>query len=165
MSESIDEKKVFPVAILDRDELYVVGVKQVVQLKNWAVDCPMLWLTDFTPRMGEIKTSGYGEAYGVGLLTSLDDKTFNYWATLPVKADAEVPQGMEKVHIPAGTYLECQIDSLENLPQAFVYAYETWLPEQKEYEPILNSPCYERYPANYQSTGNFAIYFPVKKIA
>ena len=170
MTEQGEGKKNYETALQERSEIPVIGMKISTNIERGAVDCSMLWIVDFAGRMSEIKTSGYGEGYGVAMVQHIkalklnENISFEYWATLPVKNDAVPPQGMGKYLIPAGLYLECLIHSLEDAMPVRYFIQDEWLPAHKDYRADLSRPCYERYPADYSETGQFSIYIPVDKI-
>ncbi len=152
----------FDVKAVDCKAVRVVGVKTTATMEGALKECSKLW-GDFMPRMPEIQLDGEMRSYGVSVMIGSDTDKFEYWAALPVAADAPVPAGMVDMTLPAGLYAECWITGLDKLTDCFNYIYSTWLPAHTEYEMEAANPGYELYLSDYEKTGRIGIYFPIKK--
>ncbi len=154
----------FSVSIAEYSAKRLVGMKVRTTMQKAQFDCPSNWRT-FGPRIVEIPAcSGGGQgAYGVSLM--LNENDFDYWAAVEASPQIAVPDGMETVDIPAGLYAKCAVANLEQLGEAYMYVYGTWIREQAEYTLDEKAPCFESYPPNWRINDAFEIYVPLKKKA
>ena len=153
------------VVVVNRPETALVGMFVRTSMQQAMIDCPKIWHENFGPRMAELCDENCGESYGVSWMVDEADCTFDYWAAVPLKKDARIPEGMATTTLPAGMYAELAVPSLEKLQEAYTTIWEKWLPNQKEYAPSETAPSYEVYPADYMQTGKLVLYFPIKPVS
>ncbi|NCC04329.1 MAG: AraC family transcriptional regulator [Proteobacteria bacterium] len=106
--------------------------------------------------------SGYGLCYAPKEKETFSDK-FRYTAALRVDDHASVPDGMEKIHIPAYEYaVFTHKGSLESLSSTNDYIWKTWLP--KSGFELADAPDIEIYGNRWNaetSTGEIDICLPI----
>ena len=82
-----------------------VGIGIDTSVQNASKDCPTVW-SDFMDRHDEIKNYVGGmKNYGVSINPDEKECTFRYIACAEVSEFEDIPEGMEKVEIPAESYL------------------------------------------------------------
>ena len=112
--------------IVSKEAFHVVGIEIRAHVQKH--DIPQLWAT-LGSRVCEIPNLVQpGVAYG--LTTSFDPETeeFDYVAGFGVEEVGDVPEGMGSWTVPAATYAAFAC-TLPTMPEAYNYAYHTWLPE------------------------------------
>ena len=95
-----------------------------------------LWHS-FAPNLKFVKNNVSSELYSVEVYNDVDFfKNFNpqlqfeKWATIQVSDFDSVPEGLEKLTIPAGKYAVFQYKGKPaNAAEFYRHIYETWLPE------------------------------------
>ena len=147
------------IAVVSFPAKHLLGVKVRTSMQSSATDCPALWQA-FSPRIAEMFMMG-NATFGVSVMVNEND--FDYWAAVESSSNTAVPDGMETTEIPAGLYAQCNVPSLEQLGEAFMYVYSQWIREQSEYTLDMHAPCFELYPPNWQPSDAVAIYVPVLK--
>lgn len=176
------ENQSFPTSVINRPAVRVIGLAVRTNMRDAPRDCKNLWHEQFAPRWHEVSSLRTGESYGVCWLVPDQDRSapphecrgegpgeeqsegqcrFDYWTALPVDENAPVPDGMRECYLPEGVYAECRVASLADLPAAYAYWYEKWLPAHTEYRCNMQAPCFELYPPEYQTSGRFSICFPL----
>ena len=148
----------YQVEVVTREAVTIVGVYIDTNMNDSALACPRLWSEVFGPRMEEIPTFA-GDSYGVSVMGSGD--AFTYWAGLVHVPGQPIPKGMSTLDLPGGLYACCHLTGLPGLALVYKYFYHVWGPGS-DYEFILDSPCYELYPANHMQTGRLSLYMPVR---
>lgn len=148
----------YQIDLVTREALTIVGLSVKTNMADSALDCPRLWSEAFGPRMEEVPTFA-GLSYGVSVMGP--DDSFEYWAGLLHLPGQEVPEGMGTLDLPGGLYACCHLEGLPGLAMAYKYFYHVWVPDS-DYEFVLDSPCYELYPANHMQTGKLSLYMPVR---
>lgn len=148
------------VAIVNRPEIVCAGIKTQTSFENAMRDCPVLW-EKFAPNMQSFPANPAfaDESFGVSIMTG--ETTLEYWAVMPLAPGAAVPDGMERVVIPAGEYAESSPTPLQEIGKAYDFLYVEWPKTQKKYTPNLKGVCYEKYMSDFIKTGNLAIYCPI----
>ena len=160
----------FPkLSIIELPALELAGLKVRTSMPRAPHDCPALW-ESFGPRMFELSDKdtciGFqGETYGASVMVDMEKGSFDYWATMPVTPGEALPQGMERLGVPAGLYAACSIPSLEELGAAYNYIYLEWLPGQSDYTLNMASPCFEHYDRRYLENGALDVLVPLLKKA
>jgi len=115
----------------------------------------------FMPRMKEIASQPI-ESFGASAMINEND--FDYYAALEIADGAPLPDGMETLDIPAGTYACCFVPSVEKLGEAYMYLYTDWLKANPEYALDAGNPhCFELYPSNWNLGVGFELLMPVRK--
>jgi Uncharacterized protein conserved in bacteria len=155
----------YTVTVVERSEENIVGMKIATDMSHAAEDCPKLWHDVFGPRMCEVQCDGEARSYGASFTTDIQTGRFDYWAAMPLRKDAPVPEGMEKAILPAGLYAECPVDSIGALVESYGYIFTEWLPQNNEYQADVNKPSYELYPADHLETGRAILYFPITRVS
>lgn len=137
----------------------VTGFKIRTDMQHTSVDCPKLWMEKFGPIMCSLPADPAYPGQSYGLSTNADTATgaFDYWATMPLAPDAEIPAGMESVILPAGEYLVCDLETLADIGPAFGAVYEEWLPSQTDYKLDMLAPFFELYGPQYLKNGRLSI--------
>lgn len=152
----------FDITIVSRPAIICAGDKVVTTMKNASIACPALW-EKFGPRMCSAPANPEfpDESYGASVM--LNENDFEYWAVMPLAPGAEVPQGMEKITLPAGEYAHCSLPSLKELGDAYTYIYGDWAKTRKDYGLDMQGVSYELYRSDFMKTGKLAIYCPLVK--
>jgi AraC family transcriptional regulator len=109
-------------------------------------------------------TLAYGICDGPKKTPSTPDQ-FHYTAGIVVTPDINVPNGMEKMTIPAAHYaVFTHTGSIKNLPKTIEYIWKDWLPNSGYTH--ANSPDFEEYDDRFKGddpTSLFDIYIPIQK--
>ena len=151
----------YKAAVVDYPARRLVGMKVLTSMKKASVDCPALWQA-FEQRFGAYMPDSCKGAYGLSFMVSAED--FYYWAAVDADLAKDVPEGLERVDIPAGLYAACVSPNLEKVGEAYSFLYQTWLSGQSEYALNEQAPCFELYPPNWQLTDSFEVFMPIRKI-
>lgn len=146
--------------VVEKPAVRIVGLHVRTNLANASANCGKLF-GQFGPRMHEITDNGGGVSYGVSWMVG--EREFDYWAALPVGADANVPEGMDSAEIPAGLYVEVPFASLEEIGRAYQRVFAEWLPSQREFVLRDDAPSFELYPADWEKTKRGSVFMPVRK--
>lgn len=111
--------------IVSKEAFTVVGIGTRAHLEKNEI--PQLWIS-LGSRVGEIRHIAKPSA-AYGLTTSFDPDTgkFDYVAGFGVERVENLPQGMASWDVPEATYAVFAC-TLPTMPQAYDYAYGTWLP-------------------------------------
>ena len=151
----------YDVTVVEYPATRLIGLKVQTTMKKAQVDCAAIWPA-FGPRMPELLKGDCRNAYGVSVMLSAED--FEYWAAVEVDKSAAVPEGMGSLDIPAGLYAKTTVPNLEKLMEAFMFLYEGWPKNQKDYTFSETAPCFELYPPTWWGDGVFEVYMPVRKL-
>lgn len=151
----------FTVAVVERPAIRTAGLKIRTTMEKATQDCTKLWTDDFAPRMESFPADPARPDESYGLSVMVDSDAFDYWAVMPIAADAQIPEGMDVITIPAGTYAECRVASLERLGDAFNNLYCAWIPQQETYSANMQGIGYELYTSEYMENGSLTIYCPL----
>jgi predicted transcriptional regulator YdeE/DNA-binding transcriptional MerR regulator len=156
---SIKEQKRMEIKIVSKPAFNVAGLKYFG--KNEQGEIAQMWQELF-PRYEEIKQPIDPQiCYGV-CGDMVEDGRFHYLAGCQVQPGSEQPQDMETWAVPEQTYAVFPC-TLQNIPQTYEYAFQTWLP-QSDYEHVPG-PDFEYYDEDFnpqEGTGLY-IYIPVRK--
>ena len=109
-----------------RPAMIVIGMHY--RGKNENEEIPALWQA-FWPRHAEIQGRKSDIiSYGLSYNFDTEKSEFDYIAGFEVGADSPVPEGMQRVEVPAQQYavFEC---SLPALMETIQYAYDEWVPK------------------------------------
>lgn len=152
----------FAVNVVKRPEIECAGFKVSTSMEKASIDCPALW-AKFGPVMCTVPhNDAYtDQSFGPSVMTS--ETAFDYWAVMPIAAGAAVPEGMEKFTLPAGEYVECEVASLKELSDAYMYVYMEWPKTQAEYGLDMSGVCYEKYTSDFMKLGKLTLYCPLKR--
>lgn len=148
----------FQVTVTERPEIRSAGVKVRTTMQKAGQDCPELWEKRFGPVMASFPAdpAHANESYGVSVM--VDDENFDYWATMPLRPDAQPPEDMDILTIPGGFYARCEVPSLAKLGDAFTYIYGEWAAGQDKYTLNLQGVGYELYTCEFMQTGKLTIF-------
>jgi AraC family transcriptional regulator len=144
---------------IERPAVTVVGM--AIRTQPMSPEIPALW-PRFVARIEEIPNIAEPRvSYGV---MRSEPNTLNYMAAVSVHAATGVPQGMESLVIPAGTYATFRYP-LSGLGKGFGEIFNQLLPASG-FVAIAGAPLFERYdeafdPGNPASTVEICI--PVRK--
>ena len=126
---------------------------------------PALW-DEFLCQKHRIKGVQRQEAYGICYAPKEKETfsdQFHYTAALCVIDDASVPEGMEKIRIPAQKYaVFTHKGPATDMAKTNVFIWKTWLP-QSGLEPA-DAPDFELYGARWngnKAEGEVEIYVPI----
>lgn len=150
----------------------LVGVGRICKSPS---DCHDVWADDkgFMARRKEIQVlDGEIAYYGIcRCAVGVEPGAFEYIAAEPAANDAPVPEGMVEVLIPAGTYAEFPVMSLDAIGQAWSQAAE-WSTANPEWKGFCDgnpegcgciaNPSFELYPATFEKDGKLFIYMPIQ---
>ena len=139
----------------------LVGMKVLTSMKKASADCPACWQA-FCRHFDKCVPDGCKGSYGLSFMINAED--FYYWAAVDADLAKDVPEGLERVDIPAGLYAACVSPNLEKVGEAYSFLYQTWLSGQSEYALNEQAPCFELYPPNWQLTDSFEVFMPIRKI-
>lgn len=151
----------FAVTVVERPAVKTAGLKVRTSMAKASQDCPRIWEQEFGPRMESFPADPQqaGQSYGVSIM--LDSETFDYWAVMPIAPGADVPEGMDILEIPGGLYVECHLDSLAQLGDAYTYIYTAWGSTNGKYALNMQGASLELYTCEYLNSGKLTIYCPV----
>lgn len=147
----------YHVTVADYPSKQLVGMKVRTSMKNSHQDCPALW-QHFGPRIGELL--GNRESYGVSVM--INEEEFYYWAVVEWEPLSPLPEGMERIDIPAGKYAKCTAPSLNELADVYMYIYGGWPESQDEYTFDEKKACIELYRTGWQPEDALDVYMPLK---
>ncbi len=152
----------YDVTVVEYPAKRLAGLKVKTTMRKANEDCTALWRA-FEPRLAELPEGG-GERdfYGVSVMLNAED--FDYWAAVETEPAAAAPRGMGVIDLPAGRYAKAAVPNLEKVVEAYMYLYDEWLKGQTAYAAEEASPCFERYPPNWQPTDAFEVFMPVRKL-
>lgn len=154
-------EKSFEVKVVELPETPLAGMHVATDMERSKTDCPDLWSKKFDARMPEIPYDGEMRSYGLSFASG-EDGAFVYWAAMPIREDAPLPEGLERTVLPAGQYAEVAIDSLDDIGPAYEFIYK-WSLAQDDYVLDMRRPGYEFYPAEFMKTGKLSVGCPVKR--
>ncbi len=149
----------FKCEIVERPAFAAAGLKISTGEATAYEDIVALW-KKFSPLM-----DNFAGTSAVGLSYLLDPCaiSFYYWAAKILNPGEAVPQGLESTQVPAGLYLRCPLEKIEDIGEAYDFIYNKWLPSQDEYVPNCAFPSCEWYEEDYLETGRFILYCPFLK--
>jgi AraC family transcriptional regulator len=146
--------------MVSKNAFTVVGIKTRAHIEKH--DIPELW-AKLGPRVCEIPhLVEPGVAYG--LTTSLDPESgdFDYVAGFGVEQVGELPVGMGSWEVPAATYAAFTC-TLPTMPQAYDYAYRTWLPASGYQRAAgYEFELYDEEFDNQDPDSEFEFYIPIQ---
>lgn len=151
----------FQINVVTRPAIKTAGLKVATTMEKASVDCPKIWSEDFGPRMMDFPADPAYPDQSFGVSIMLDQHNFDYWAVMPLREHAGVPDGMETLEIAGGLYAECHLNSLEELGDAYNYVYLQWAPAQEKYAVNMQGASYELYTSDFMKTGKLSIYCPL----
>lgn len=150
--------------LIHKNRFVVIGMGQDAPAGSNMSD---LW-DKFLPQKHKIGRVCGKEAYGICYAAKEKDAypdDFHYTAALPVRDDASIPEGMEKIVIESHEYaVFTHRGSVSDISKTNDYIWKTWLP-QSGYEPA-NSPDFELYDERFNAddaNSEFDIYVPIKR--
>jgi predicted transcriptional regulator YdeE len=155
----------FDYEITEKPQFHVLGmVLEGIPFMQGPQHIPQLWHR-FVPRYGEIEDSSVEPHGEFGAMKDFDHatKTFKYLAGIPVSAEAQVPNGMERWIVPAQTFIavKCQLATL--MPA--VECWNRWVSRSADFE-YAGGIEFEWYPPGYHEAPdkNWMYYcFPIRK--
>jgi len=110
--------------------------------------------------------------HGLGICSPLSGSDdFQYMIAYPLKDNAlsVLPAGLEVRLLPEQDYVVIPAPGAsENIRKAYTYAFETWLPQQTEWEYDNTKPDFEYYPPefnDFQEDSIVYVYVPIRKKA
>lgn len=147
-----------------KDKFVVIGMGQDAPAGTNMGD---LW-DKFLPEKHKIERVCGKEAYGICYAAQEKETypdSFHYTAALPVRDDAPIPDGMEKIAIERHEYaVFTHRGPVSDISKTNDYIWKTWLP-QSGYEPA-NSPDFELYDERFKADdadSEFDIYVPIQR--
>jgi AraC family transcriptional regulator len=148
------------IKVIDRTALHVVGM--AIRTRPMSPDIPALW-PKFIARIDEIENPAEPRV-SYGVMRHDPPDTLYYLAAASVGGAGGVPDGMESLVIPAGTYATFSYP-LSGLGQGFGEIFNRLLPSSG-YEQTPGQPLFERYdeafdPGNPQSAVQICL--PVRR--
>lgn len=115
--------------IVQLSEKKLVGQRMCMSLANNQTG--MLW-KQFMPLRNQIQNRVTSDLFSLTLHHTIFDfepqTEFDKWAAAEVTTFENVPEGMETLVIPAGTYAVFNYKGLSSDPSIFRYIFGTWLP-------------------------------------
>lgn len=133
------------IEIVERQALTVVGMAILTRPKS--PEIPALW-PRFVARIGEIAAAEPGVTYGV--MRHQPPASLHYLAGVSAGRAAQIPRGMERDLIPAGTYARFRYP-LSGLSEGFCEIFDHLLPASG-YEQSPGQALYERYDEAFDPT-------------
>ena len=110
--------------------------------------------------------------HSLGICSPLaGSEDFHYMIGFPLKDNAlsVLPTVMEVRLLPEQDYVVVPAPGAsENIGKAYTYAFETWLPQQTEWEYDNTQPDFEYYPPefnDFQENSMVYVYVPIRKKA
>lgn len=150
--------------VVERDPFTVIGLEYSGPMDDFA-SISGLW-GSYTKRAKEIspkvgRKTGYGVFYMTPAQAELGETS--YMACAEVTAQTPVPDGMERLEVPGGTFATYTHKGiLTDLPKAFETLFK-WI-AQSPYQ-ALNTPGYELYDERFSPTSpecEIDIFIPVR---
>lgn len=151
----------FPVTVVTHPAIRTAGVKVRTTMQKCAQDCPSLWEHVFGPRMMDFPMDPLYSGVSYGASVMIDNESFDYWAVMPIAAAADTPDGMDILEIPGGLYVECRLESLGQLSDAYNFIFMEWIPAQEKFASNMLGMGLEEYTADYMTNGSLTIYCPL----
>lgn len=151
----------FSVTIVERQPVRAAGLKIRTTMEYAFKDCPRLWEKEFGPRMESFPADPGTPDQSYGVSVMIDSDSFDYWAVMPIDPKAATPEGMDILQIPGGMYVECQLDSLAQLGDAYSYLYGEWPATQDKYLMNMQGASLELYTCEYVNSGKLTIFCPL----
>lgn len=109
------------------------------------------------------------DAHCLGICFMGDGYKFDYMIAYPMKDEkpSQIPADMQIYMLPAQMYLVLPAPGAkENIQIAYQFAFDTWFPQQSEWEHDLGKPDFEYYPPefnDFQPDSMLYIYIPIRK--
>ena len=153
--------------IRELSEKKLLGVS--MEMSVAANQTPLLWKS-FMPRRGEIQSVVSKDFWAVQVYPSdyfekFDpDARFLKWAAVEVDAVDAIPEGIEILEIPAGSYAVFHYQGLAKNPEIFHYIYAEWVPrsgyflDDRPHFEILGDKFDRNDPSSEEE-----IWIPIKK--
>lgn len=143
--------------LTERPAFRAVGLKLRYGGEQGAL--PALW-QQFVPRMSEVGNRASSRlSYGVMDNYDHESGQFDYTACVEVEGEAELPEGMVQVEVPAQQYAVFKTN-LENVREAFDHAYQEWLPQSQHQR--APGPEFELYGEEFEADQTIYLYIPVR---
>ena len=156
----------FAVAVTTHDAVNLTGIRVATTMAGATTDCPALWerFMALAPELrGPAPAEHLGESFGVSYATNPVAGQFEYVAAMPTPVGAPLPEGMERLTLPAGLYAFTVVPNLDHIGRAFTYIYTEWIAGRDDYALNMAAPCFERYDHRFLHSGEFEIFVPVVK--
>jgi predicted transcriptional regulator YdeE len=152
--------------IVERDPFIVIGLEYIGPMDNFE-GIAALWggytkrAKEITPKIGT--KIGYGIFYNTPEQAEMGETC--YMACAPVTAKTKIPKGMEKLHVPGGTFVMLTHKGiLTDLPKAFEKLFK-WI-DKSPYK-TLSTPGYEFYDERFSPSSpecEIDIFIPVTTV-
>ena len=149
--------------VIERKPFMVIGLEYAGPMENFE-GISALWgsytrrAKEISPKVG--KKVGYGVFYNTPEQVEIGETC--YMACAKVKAKTEIPEGMEKMHVPGGTFaMLTHKGILTDLPKAFQTLFK-WIEDSSLI--VATSPGYERYDKRFSASSpecEIDIFIPV----
>lgn len=151
----------YAVSVVDVPRKQLLGIRKRSTMAKAGEDCPALWQR-FGPMIEEFTARG-GSCLGTyGACAMVGPHDFDYWAALEPGSSAVSLAGTEQVDIPAGRYAKCRVPNLSALGDVYMYLYQRWPGEQKDFAVDCQRISFEAYPERWQVADSFDVYIPVQ---
>ena len=160
------------ISLLSFTPTKLIGVSETTSLSG--AGTPALWRS-FGPRIQEIDRRADDWRYALriypadlSLANLTPDTRYTEWAAVAVKDDAEVPAGLDTLHLTGGLYARCLHRGLPGeIGDTVNYLFGQWLPTSG-YDVDNSRPHFERMAPDYRPDDPEAqeeMYVPLTVIA
>jgi len=148
----------YEVSIVELPAKQLVGICERMNMADAKEKCPAMWEALWLRRE---EVADVIESYAYGASANMEESgAFDYWATLPVSATANIPSGMKCLTLRAGKYAKCSTD-LASIEMAYQFLYGEWRESEKEHSVDFTAACFERYANDWQENDTFELYVPL----
>ncbi len=121
-----------------------------------------LWTNKLMPRIKEIARPA--ETIGFGICRMTENREIEYTAAFQALSDAQVPEGMIEMNIPAGVYLTKTVPSLKDIHAAWAEGMQEFRQQTGGGPKEDLFPPFELYPADFpMGSEKLYIYFPLSR--
>jgi len=128
------------------------------------------FFTDWQSIQDMLIAPGTAGFHSLGLCYPMGEgESFDYMVAFPLKDNklSSVPAGFEVTMLPEQQYVAVPAPGpKESIHKAYTYIFETWLPQQTEWEHDREKPDFELYPPefnDFKEDSLLYIYVPIRK--
>ncbi|MCD4752143.1 MAG: GyrI-like domain-containing protein [Anaerolineaceae bacterium] len=168
-------RKIMDVTIKKRPAQLYIG--QTRQFNKTTIPQIAVFWSEFFSNMAVIApllppnaADGIPGNHSLGLCYPENEKgIFDYAVAFPLKENkvSDIPEGYEIIMVPEQEYVVIPAPGAkENIGKAYNYAFETWFPQQTEWEQECTKPDFELYDEHFNDFKEDSIlwiYIPVRK--
>ena len=155
----------FDFSIVELPKMLIAGINIQTDMSRAGQDCPALWMT-FGERVAAklhdspLLDKNVDCSYGISIMQ--DEMNFVYWAGCAITAAEDLPEGIDSITLPAGSYVTCTVPNLAQLGQALNAMYCDWPTSQDKYQIDMAAACFECYPLYWETDTAFSIFAKVQ---